>query len=395
MTSTNFTERLARLQERHAELINRPNKIDDSFYNGIYDRYEYPVLTAEHTPLDWQYDLNPETNPYLQVRMGMNAALNPGAIYWDGKYVLCARMEGVDRKSFFALAESDTGIDGFQMKDKPMQIPEADRPDVNLYDMRLTAHEDGYVYGVFCTERPDANRAPGDLSSAEAQCGIIRSKDLESWERLPDLITSSPQQRNAVLHPEFVNGKYAVYTRPQDGFIDAGSGGGIGLGFCESMENPELQDEVIIDERAYHTVNESKNGQGPAPIKTDKGWLHLCHGVRGTAAGLRYVLYVIVTDLDDVTKVIAKPGGYFIAPIGSERVGDVSNVAFANGWIANENGDVFIYYASSDTRCHVATSTVDRLVDYAFNTPVDGLSTKVCVEQRIELIEKNRRYLDS
>lgn len=395
MTSTNFTERLARLQERYAELINRPNKIDDSFYNGIYDRYENPVLTAEHTPLEWQYDLNPETNPYLQVRMGMNAALNPGAIYWDGKYVLCARMEGVDRKSFFALAESDTGIDGFRMKDKPMQIPEADRPDVNLYDMRLTAHEDGFVYGVFCTERPDANRGPGDLSSAEAQCGIIRSKDLENWERLPDLITSSPQQRNAVLHPEFVDGKYAVYTRPQDGFIDAGSGGGIGIGFCESMESPELQDEVIIDERAYHTVNESKNGQGPAPIKTEKGWLHLCHGVRGTAAGLRYVLYVIVTDLEDITKVIAKPGGYFIAPIGSERVGDVSNVAFANGWIANDNGDVFIYYASSDTRCHVATSTVDRLVDYAFNTPADGLSTKVCVEQRIELIEKNRRYLDS
>lgn len=395
MTSESFTDRLSWLQQRHNELTSRPNRIDASLYNGIYDRYENPVLTAEHTPLEWQFDLNPQTNPYLQVRMGMNAALNPGAIFWNGKYVLCARMEGVDRKSFFALAESESGIDGFRFRDKPMQIPEVERPDVNLYDMRLTAHEDGFIYGVFCTERPDPNRGPGDLSSAEAQCGIIRSKDLENWERLPDLMTSSPQQRNAVLHPEFVNGRYAMYTRPQDGFIDAGSGGGIGIGFCDTLENPQLQDESIIDERAYHTVNESKNGQGPAPIKTGKGWLHLCHGVRGTAAGLRYVLYVIMTDLDDITKVIAKPGGYFIAPMGEERVGDVSNVTFANGWIARENGDVYIYYASSDTRCHVATSTVDRLVDYAFNTPTDGLSTKVCVEQRIELIERNRNYLSS
>lgn len=389
--SASFDEKLVALRQRHEALITRPNEPDTSFYNGVYERYQNPVVTEAHVPIEWQYDLNPATNPFLQARLEMNAALNPGAIFWKGKYVLCVRCEGVDRKSFFALAESENGVDGFRFRERPLQIPETDRPDVNLYDMRFTAHDDGYVYGVFCTERPHPE-ANGDVSAAEAQCGVIRSKDLESWERLPDLQSPSPQQRNAVLHPEFVNGRYAVYTRPQDGFIGAGSGGGIGIGFVEDMTNPVVKDEVIIDRRTYHTVNELKNGQGPAPIKTSKGWLHLCHGVRNTAAGMRYVLYLLVTDLNDPTKVIAKPGGYFIAPQGEERVGDVGNVTFANGWIDREDGRVFIYYASSDTRCHVATTTIDHLVDYAFNTPPDGLSTRACVQQRNDLISRNQQY---
>ncbi len=389
-----FDEKLAALRLRHAALLNKENAIDPLFYNGVYERYVDPVVTAAHVPLEWQFDLNPDTNPHLMARMEMNAALNPGAIFWKGKYVLCVRCEGVDRKSFFALAESDTGVDGFRFQERPLQVPETDRPDVNLYDMRFVAHEDGYVYGIFCTERPHPE-ANGDVSAAEAQCGVIRSKDLESWERLPDLKSPSSQQRNAVLHPEFVDGRYAIYTRPQDGFVDAGSGGGIGLGFAEDMANPVIKDEVIIDRRAYHTVNELKNGQGPAPLKTPRGWLHLCHGVRNTAAGMRYVLYLLVTDLNDPTKVIAKPGGYFLAPQFEERVGDVSNVAFTNGWIDREDGRVFIYYASSDTRCHVATSTVERLLDYAFNTPPDGLSTRKCVAQRNDLITRNQQYLAS
>jgi len=389
-----FDEKLTALRARHDALVARQNQIDTSFYNGVYERYVDPVVTAAHVPLEWQFDLNPATNPHLMARMEMNAAFNPGAIYWQGKYVLCVRCEGVDRKSFFALAESETGIDGFRFRERPLQIPEIERPDVNLYDMRFIAHEDGFVYGVFCTERPHPE-ANGDVSAAEAQCGVIRSKDFENWERLPDLKSPSPQQRNAVLHPEFVNGRYAIYTRPQDGFIGAGSGGGIGFGYIDDMTDPQVQDEVIIDRRTYHTINELKNGQGPAPIKSAKGWLHLCHGVRNTAAGLRYVLYLLVTDLDDPARVIAKPGGYFLAPQDDERVGDVSNVAFTNGWINREDGRVFIYYASCDTRCHVATSTVDRLVDYAFNTPPDGLTTHACVTQRNDLITRNQNYLAS
>ncbi len=383
-----FSEKLAALRSRHAGLLNRRNEVDGRFYNGVYERYVHPVVTGEHAPIEWQYDLNPSTNPHLMARLPVHSAFNPGAIFWRGKYILCVRCEGVDRKSFFALVESDNGVDGFRFRDQPLQVPETDRPDTNLYDMRFTVHEDGYVYGIFCTERPHPE-ANGDVSAAEAQCGVIRSRDLEEWERLPDLVSPSSQQRNAVMHPEYVNGRYALYTRPQDGFIEATEDGGIGLGFVEDMAHPVIRDEIIIDRRAYHTVNEFKNGQGPAPIKTTRGWLHLCHGVRPTAAGMRYVLYLMVTDLTDPARVIAKPGGHFIAPWGDERVGDCGNVTFANGWIDREDGRVFIYYASSDTRCHVAMSTTERLVDYAFNTPPDGLSTRACVQQRWDLIERN------
>ncbi|GAB4253035.1 MAG: 4-O-beta-D-mannosyl-D-glucose phosphorylase [Candidatus Methylacidiphilales bacterium] len=364
--------------------------MDTSWTNGVYERYLHPVLTAGHVPLEWRYDLNPATNPFLLERMGINAVMNAGAIKWQGKYLVVARVEGWDRKSFFALAESPNGLDHFTFWDEPILLDETNDPDTNVYDMRLTAHEDGWIYGLFCTERKDPAAPPGDLSSAVAQCGIVRTKDLKQWERLPDLKTRSAQQRNVVLHPEFVNGKYALYTRPQDGFIDAGKGGGIGWALCDTMERAETGEEIIIDARAYHTIKETKNGQGPAPIKTDKGWLHLAHGVRGCAAGLRYVLYLFVTDLNDPTRVIAAPGGYFLAPEGVERVGDVSNVTFSNGWIADDDGRVFIYYASSDTRLHVATSSIERLLDYAFNTPPDGLRSRVCVEQRLALIRKNR-----
>ena len=385
-----FDEKLASLQARHAALLERPNAVDTEWYNGIYERYIHPVLTAAHVPLEWRYDLNPARNPHLLERMGINAVFNAGAIEHEGKILLCARVEGWDRKSFFAMAESANGIDGFRFWDEPCVIPETDNPDTNVYDMRLVRHEDGHIYGLFCTERRDPSAPESDQSSAVAQCGVVRTRDFKTWERLPDIKTPSAQQRNVVLHPEFVNGKYALYTRPQDGFIDTGSGGGIGWAFCDSMENPVTGPETILDRRVYHTINELKNGQGPAPIKTSEGWLHLAHGVRNTAAGLRYVLYLFLTDLADPAKVIAKPGGYFIAPEGGERVGDVSNVVFSNGWVARADGTVFIYYASSDTRLHLATSSVDRLLDYVKNTPPDGLRSAACVQQRLALIRANR-----
>jgi len=383
-----FNERKKALLERYETLIHTPNS-PVAPGNGIIERYSNPVLTAEHAPLHWKYDFNPETNPYFMERLGVNCVFNPGAIYLNGKYYLVARVEGNDRKSFFAVAESDSGVDGFRFWDYPIVMPETDDPDVNVYDMRLVQHEDGWIYGLFCTERKDPGAARGDLSSAIAQCGIARTKDLKTWERLADLRTASNQQRNVVLHPEYIDGKYAFYTRPQDGFIDTGSGGGIGWGLSETIEDAKIEEEIIIDERHYHTIKEVKNGQGPAPIKTAKGWLHIAHGVRNTAAGLRYVLYAFLSDLNDPSKVTHRPGGHLIAPEGEERVGDVSNVTFCNGVIAKDNGDVFIYYASSDTRCHVAATTVDRLLDYVIHTPEDPLRSYACVQQRIDLIERN------
>ncbi len=392
MVKEDFQIRLAHLLRDHEEYVTRKNE-PLPWTNGIYQRYKYPVLTAGHTPIFWRYDLNPEANPLLLERLGVNATFNPGAMEMDGKTLLMVRVEGWDRKSFFAVAESPNGIDNFRFWDYPVVMLETDDPDVNVYDMRLVRHEDGWIYGIFCTERKDPNAPPGDLSSAIAQTGIARTKDLKEWERLPDLKTSSPQQRNVVLHPEFVDGQYAFYTRPQDDFIQAGKGGGIGWGLCKDITQPVISKEAIIDERQYHTIKELKNGLGPAPIKTPQGWLHLAHGVRGCAAGLRYVLYVFMTDLQDPSKVIHKPGGYLIAPQGEERVGDVSNVVFSNGWVAMEDGTVFIYYASSDTRVHVATTSVSRLVDYTINTPEDPLRSAACVQQRIRLIEKNLAIL--
>lgn len=389
--NTKFAERKAALTKKYESLIARPNE-KVPFGNGIYDRYRYPILTAEHAPLIWKYDFNPETNPFFAERIGVNCVFNPGAIELNGKYYLVARVEGADRKSFFAIAESESGVDGFRFWDHPIVLPETEEPDVNVYDMRLVKHEDGWIYGLFCTERKDPNAPKGDLSSAIAQCGIARTKDLATWERLADLKTKSPQQRNVVLHPEFIDGKYAFYTRPQDGFIDAGSGGGIGWGLSESIEQAVIDEEIIVDERYYHTIKEVKNGQGPAPIRTNAGWLHIAHGVRNTAAGLRYVLYAFLTDLNEPHRITHSPGGHLIAPDGEERVGDVSNVVFCNGVIARDNGDVYIYYASSDTRIHVATTTVDQLVDYALHTPEDPLRSYACVEQRIELINKNKRF---
>lgn len=382
-----FSNRLRELQEAHDQLISVKN-LPTETTNGWYQRYKNPILTADHTPLFWRYDFDENSNPFLMERIGMNAVMNSGAIKWNGKYLVVARVEGVDRKSFFAVAESPNGIDNFRFWDYPITMPEAEDPATNIYDMRLTAHEDGWIYGLFCVERLDPKAPKGDLSSATATAGIARTKDLKNWERLPDLTTKS-QQRNVVLHPEFVNGKYALYTRPQDGFIDAGSGGGVGWALVDSMENAVVTDEKIIDARYYHTIKEVKNGQGPHPIKTEKGWLHLAHGVRGCAAGLRYVLYMFMTALDDPSRLIASPGGYFMAPVDEERLGDVSNVLFTNGWIADEDGKVFIYYASSDTLMHVATSTIDRLVDYCMNTPEDGLTTTASVETLKKLIEKN------
>ncbi len=377
------------LKRAHQRLMNLENKPTEES-NGIYRRYKNPVLTAAHAPLTWRYDLNPETNPYLMERIGINATLNAGATKLNGKYLLAVRVEGADRKSFFAIAESDNGIDGFQFWDYPVMMPETENPDTNTYDIRLVQHEDGWIYGLFCTERKDPAAPPGDESAAIAQCGIARTKDLKIWERLPDLKTPAPQQRNVVLHPEFVQGKYGFYTRPQDSFIQAGRGGGIGFGLSDTMENAEVKEDVIIDAKIYHTVYELKNGQGPVPIKTSEGWLHLAHGVRNTAAGLRYVLYMFMTSLENITKVIYKPAGYFIAPEGEERIGDVSNVAFSNGWIADEDGKIFIYYASSDTRMHVATSTIDQLLDYVKNTPADGLRSATSVQAIYDLIDKNK-----
>jgi 4-O-beta-D-mannosyl-D-glucose phosphorylase len=378
--------RLAALRAEHEALTTQPNQPAPNG-NGIYRRYLRPILTAAHVPLEWRYDLDPVGNPFMMERLGVNAVFNAGAIKWNGKYCVVARVEGVDRKSFFAIAESTNGVDNFRFWPEPLSLPEADHPDTNVYDMRLTAHEDGWIYGLFCTERKDLSQ-PHDLSAAVAQCGIARTKDLRGWERLPDLKTRSGQQRNVVLHPEFVNGKYALYTRPQDGFISVGSGGGIGWGLCDDMTNAIVDAETIVDNKVYHTIKELKNGQGPAPLKTAQGWLHLAHGVRNTAAGLRYVLYMFMTDLHRPWIVTHAPGGLFLGPEGDERVGDVSNVAFSNGWI-EDGGQVFIYYASSDTRLHVATSTVDRLADYCLNTPPDPLTSAGSIRQRLALIRRN------
>jgi 4-O-beta-D-mannosyl-D-glucose phosphorylase len=388
----NFQTRLYQLQTQYEALLKHKNSIKE-LGNGIFDRYNYPILTAQHTPLTWRYDLNPKTNPYLMERFGINAVFNAGAIKLNGKYLLVARVEGIDRKSFFAVAESDNGVDNFRFWDYPIRMPETENPDTNVYDMRLIQHEDGWIYGLFCTERKDPEAKQGDESSAIAQCGLTRTKDLIQWERLPDLLTPSPQQRNVVLHPEFVNGQYAFYTRPQDGFIEAGKGGGIGLGLADSMEKAVIHKEIILDRKVYHTVYEAKNGLGPAPIRTEKGWLHLAHGVRNTAAGLRYVLYMFMTDLHDIGKVIYKPAGYFIAPEDDERVGDVSNVAFSNGWILDNDGTVFIYYASSDTRMHVATSALDKLLDYVINTPADGFTSAKSVDTVCRIIDQNNIYI--
>ncbi|HEX9019180.1 MAG TPA: glycosidase [Anaerolineaceae bacterium] len=388
-----FEQRLKTLIEQHLGLIQRKNEVDPGWNNGLYERFRYPVVTAEHTPLFWRYDLNPQTNPYLMERMGINAAFNPGAIELNGKICLVVRVEGYDRKSFFAVAESENGIDGFRFWDYPVTLPETADPDTNVYDMRLVRHADGWIYGLFCTERKD--HANPDLSAATAQGGIARTKDLLHWERLPDLVTRSPQQRNVVLHPEFVDGQYAFYTRPQDDFIQTGSGGGIGWGLSKSMDPAIVEDERIIDERAYHTIKEVKNGQGPAPVKTAQGWLHIAHGVRNTAAGLRYVIYAFLSDLYEPWRVTHRPGGYLIAPVGEERVGDVSNVAFCNGMVARESGELLIYYASSDTRTHVVRTSLDKMLDYVTHTPPDPLRSAACVSQRGELIARNLQYLKS
>lgn len=384
-------EKYYELLKKQEELLNRKN-VKSDFYNGVYDRYEYPVLTREHIPLTWRYDLNKETNPYFMERLGINAVMNSGAIELNGKYYLVARIEGNDRKSFFGVAESDNGVDGFRFWDYPILLDDTCPEETNVYDMRLTKHEDGYIYGVFCSESKDTS--VNNLSAAVAAAGIVRTKDLKHWERLDNLVTlNSPQQRNVVLHPEFVNGKYAFYTRPMDDFIETGSGGGIGFGLCDDITHAVIDEEKMTSLRKYHTITEAKNGAGATPIKTDKGWIHIAHGVRNTAAGLRYVIYAFATALDDPSKVIAEPSGLLIGPRGEERVGDVSNVVFTNGAIVNENNEVFIYYASSDTRMHVATTTLDKLVDYVFNTPKDPGRSVECVAQRCDLIKKNLELL--
>ncbi len=392
MKQQEFDERRQQLFRDYEELVTRPNEPVEK-NNGVIQRWTYPVLTADHTPPFWRYDLDPATNSHFMERIGVNAVSNPGAIELGGTFCLMARVEGVDRKSFFAVAESTSGVDGFRFRDRPVVMPETSNPDVNVYDMRLVAHEDGHIYGLFCTERKDPDAPRGDLSSAVAQCGIARTADLEAWQRLADLKTRSPQQRNVVLHPEFIDGKYAFYTRPQDGFIEAGSGGGIGWGLSESIEEAVIDDEIIVHDRKYHTITEVKNGLGPAPVRTGEGWLQLAHGVRGTASGLRYVLYAFMTDLEEPWHVIHEPGGYLLAPQGEEYIGDVMNVTFSCGWIARADGELLIYYASSDTRCHVATTTIERLVDYCRNTPSDPLRSADCVKQRVDLIDKNLKLM--
>lgn len=383
-----YDNRLHILTKEYDELISRENeKILPG--NGVFERYKYPILTADHPPLEWRYDFNPETNPYLMERFGINAVFNAGAIKFNGKYLVMARVEGHDRKSFFAIAESPNGIDNFRFWEYPVQLPDLYPEETNVYDMRLTKHEDGWIYGIFCSESKDPDAPAGDLTSAIAAAGIIRSRDLKNWERLPNLVSQS-QQRNVVLHPEFVDGKYALYTRPQDGFIDAGSGGGISWALIDDITHAVVKKEIVIEQRHYHTIKEVKNGEGPHPIKTPQGWLHLAHGVRACAAGLRYVLYLYMTSLDDPRKVIAQPGGYFMAPVGEERTGDVSNVLFSNGWIADEDGTVYIYYASSDTRMHVATSTIERLIDYCRHTPEDKLRSTTSVKSIYDIIEANK-----
>ncbi len=397
MIELGFSARLELLQNLYRVAIETPNKVVLPG-NGLFYRYENPVLTAEHIPLAWRYDFDPSTNPYLMERLAVNAVFNAGAIKWGNSYVLVARIEGADRKSFFAVAESPNGVDNFRFWERPIDIPQTEVPDINVYDMRLCSHEDGWIYGVFCSERKDPSALVGDTSSAIASAGIVRSKDLKRWERLPDLITPSHQQRNVVLHPEFVGGRYLLYTRPQDGFIETGAGGGICVAYTDSMEKAEAKNETLLDPKRYHTIKETKNGAGAPPIKTDAGWLHIAHGVRATAAGLRYVLYAFLCDLNDPSNLIACPGGYLLAPEGQERVGDVSNVVFCNGTILDDDGRLFIYYASSDTRLHVAETSVDRMVDYCLNTPADGFCTTSSVKARVFLIEKNRafsRKLDS
>jgi 4-O-beta-D-mannosyl-D-glucose phosphorylase len=394
MNPSAYKKAVQSLFKNQEKLLARRNRLSPGG-NGVFDRYAFPVLTAAHAPVSWRYDLDRAANPFLMERMGINAVFNAGALFHEGKFLVVARVEGADRKSFFAVAESTNGIDNFRFRDYPILMPETADPDTNVYDMRLVKHQDGFIYGLFCTERKDPQTPEWDTSSAVAQCGIARTRDLKVWERLPDLQSKSPQQRNVVLHPEFVDGKYAFYTRPQDDFIQAGKGGGIGWGLAASMDPAVVDEEIILDNREYHTIQEVKNGLGPAPIKTAQGWLHLAHGVRNTAAGLRYVLYLLLTELDRPWVVTHKPAGYFLAPEGDERVGDVSNVVFSNGWIERKNGDVFIYYASSDTRLHVATSTVPRLLDYVLHTPADPLRSRACVEQRYALIEKNRAVLNA
>jgi 4-O-beta-D-mannosyl-D-glucose phosphorylase len=386
--NTYFQKRVKTLKASFNDLISRKNSPLESA-NGIYERYENPVLTAAHTPLTWRFDFNEKTNPFFMERFGINAVFNSGAIKFNNKYILVPRVEGLDRKSFFAVAESENGVDNFRFWNYPIVLPSSNEPETNVYDMRLVQHEDGWIYGIFCTERKDTSAPEGDQAAAIAQCGIARTKDLIEWERLSDLKTPSPQQRNVVLHPEFYNNKYAFYTRPQDSFTEAGTGGGIGFGVCDDIEKAVIEKEIVIDKKVYHTVYEAKNGLGPAPLKTEKGWLHLAHGVRNTAAGLRYVLYLFMTDLNDITKVIHKPAGYFIAPEGDERVGDVSNVIFGNGWIADEDGAVFIYYASSDLKTHVATTTIEKLLDYVMNTVEDGFTSETSVKTLTNIINKN------
>jgi 4-O-beta-D-mannosyl-D-glucose phosphorylase len=392
MTKNSFKDRLSQLSEHYSELIRRSNEPRNPG-NGIFLRYLHPILTAAHAPLFWRYDLDERSNPFLMERFGINGVFNAGAIKWKNSYVLMVRVEGWDRKSFFAIAESPNGIDNFRFWDSPIYMPDTGVSETNIYDIRLTHHEDGWVYGLFCTEKKDPEAPLSDQSAAVAQCGIARTHDLVNWERLADLQTASPQQRNVVLHPEFVNGKYAFYTRPQDGFINAGTGGGVGFGLSGSITNAVVEHETIIDPRLYHTINEAKNGLGPGPIRTRLGWLHLAHGVRNTAAGLRYTLYLFMTDLHDLTRVIYKPGGYFIAPRGEERVGDVSNVVFCNGWIADDDGRVFVYYASSDTRMHVATTTIEQLLDYVVNTPEDEGNSSGSVKTLQRIIDRNQPYL--
>ncbi len=384
-----FAARVKAVRVAHEKFLRRRNPVNPEWENGVYQRFMHPVVTAHHVPLAWRYDFNPKTNPFFMERLGVGGAYNPGAFYWNGRVHLVVRVEGADRKSFFAIAESANGVDNFRFWDEPVDLPELS-PETNVYDMRVTVHEDGWIYGVFCSESKDPNAAPGDLSSAVAQAGMVRTRDFRKWERLPNLRTPASQQRNVVLHPEFVQGKYAFYTRPMDGFIDVGSGGGIGWTLCDDITTGVTGPETIIEERAYHTIKEVKNGQGPAPLKTPRGWLHLAHGVRGCAAGLRYTLYLFMTALEDPSKVIARPGGHILSPRFSERVGDVSNVTFTNGWVRLPDDAVLIYYGGSDTRCYAARSSVAKLVDWCLNTPEDGLTTRKSLDQRLALIRANR-----
>jgi len=390
MNREDFDRKVREKFEVYNSLIARPN-IPVEPGNGIYTRYKYPAVTRDHVPPFWLYDLDYKKNPDLLLRLGINTTFNAGAIKLNGRYYMLVRTEGFDVKSFFSVIESPNGIDGWRFWDRPLLMPVTDDPEMNVYDIRLTQHQDGWIYGLFCSERKDTSK-PHDSSAALASCGIARTKDLLSWERLPDLQSSAAQQRNCVLHPEFVDGRYMIYTRPQSGFIDTGDSG-ISVGFTETMEQAGLGKEQIIDLRKYHTVKEVKNGQGPPPIKTEQGWLHLAHGVRRTAAGLRYTLYLFLSDLNEPWRIIRQPGGHFIEPLGEERIGDVSNVVFSNGWILDEDGTVYIYYASSDTRMHLVTTTLNLLLDYVLNTPEDAGNTHLCASQRDEMIIDNLEVL--